>query len=344
MQKHAFALICWLVVGTAACDDGISSASRLQRLRLLAVQAEPPNPTVGQTTQLRPLVYIPPGESVTYEWSWCPVPTTSEEGYGCPVDQSRVDAIAAQAGIGEIPPLSLGTAESIAFTNPFPPALLAKLCAGDSATTDLFTGRADAGKSRLVYSCSVATLPVQVMLAIRGSTTTDTGVVSLRLPIDETTPGNHNPVMSGVSISSPEPSRLLDETGLASVPRNTKVKLLAGVDPSQAETYLDRQPGPNNDYVKNDAGQLVPVPVQERLTLSWFAEGGGFVDTTTSWSVQDLDSQGQAIPFEAVTLNTWTTPKIDDYAGVSSLVIVVARDSRGGVAWTQGVATLEDAP
>ena len=343
MQKHALVLISCLVVGSAACDNNISSASMLQRLRLLAIQAEPPNPALGQTTQLLPLVYVPPGESVTYEWSWCPVPTSSDDGYRCPVDQSAVDTIAAQSGIDGIPPLSLGTSESTSFANPFPPALLAKLCAGDSAATDLFTGQANAGDSQQVYSCSIATLPFQVMLTILGSTT-DTGVVSLRLPIDETTPGNSNPVINGISVSAPEPSRLLDETSVVSVPRNTKVKLLADLESSQAETYQDRQRGPNDEYIKDANGQPVLGPVQERLTLSWFTEGGGFVDESTSWSADDLDDQGHAIPFETATLNTWTTPTTADYAAASSLVIVVARDNRGGVAWTRGVATLENAP
>src|SRR5512138_1094172 len=102
------------------CDDEISSASRLRRVRLLAVQAEPPNPAFAQTTRLRPLVYLPPGESVTYEWSWCPVPTSSDDGYRCPVEQPALDQLAAQLGLTDIPPLFLGNTETIDFTNPFP--------------------------------------------------------------------------------------------------------------------------------------------------------------------------------------------------------------------------------
>jgi hypothetical protein len=344
MQKISFlVLLLASLVGTSACDDDISSASRLQRLRLLAVQAEPPNPAFGKTTRLRPLVYVPPGESVTYEWSWCPVPTSSDNGYLCPVDQTAVDDLAALTGLAEIPPLVLGTAESIELKNPFPPTLLASLCAGDSATTSLFLGEASAGKNSQVYTCAVATLPMQVMLTIRGSTT-DTGVVSLRLPIDETTAGNQNPLITGVGVISPEPARTLDQEGLVSVPRDSEVKLLAGVDLGQAESYLDKQLGPNDEYLKDDAGHYILGPAQERLTLSWFSEGGGFVDKTTSWSVQDLDSNGQVVPFTSAVENTWTTPKVNDYSTTSSVVVVVVRDSRGGVAWTRGIATLEDAP
>ena len=78
--------------------------------------------------------------------------------------------------------------------------------------------------------------------------------------------------------------------------------------------------------------------------MFWFSEGGGFVERSTSWGARDLDSDGQPLAFEAAIENDWTTPKVDDYAATSSLVLVVVRDSRGGVAWIHGTATLEVAP
>lgn len=323
---------------TAGCDDSISSSSRLRRLRLLAVQAEPANPAFGQSTVLRPLVYVPPGEGVSYEWSWCPVPTDANAGYPCPIDQAALDALAERAGLVGIPPLFLGTGEAVAFTNPFPAALLGALCAGDSATLALFTGAADGATATQVYDCSLATVHMQVMLTIRGSTT-DTGVVSLRLPIDDTTPPNRNPIITGVGVA--EPPQLLDALGTVVVPRDREVKLVAAVDPAEAETYLDRQLGPDDTYVTDERGQFVLGPTRERLTVFWFTQGGGFPERMTSWGPGDLDEHGQPVAFTAATENPWTTPTADDYALASSLVLAVVRDSRGGVAWTSGVATLE---
>jgi hypothetical protein len=57
-----------------------------------------------------------------------------------------------------------------------------------------------------------------------------------------------------------------------------------------------------------------------------------------------LDSHGQPVAFASAMENDWSTPKVEDYAAGSSLVLVVVRDSRGGVAWTQGIATLGDEP
>jgi hypothetical protein len=333
-------LLVLLVLPHLACDDGISSASRLRRLRLLAVQAEPPNPALGVTTILRPLVYVPPGESVSYAWSWCPVPTRSENGYLCPVEQAAVDATAAELGLTGVPPLDLGAAESIAFTNPFPPALLAKLCQGDSATVAAFVGGAGTDASP-VWNCATSTLRMQVMLTITGSTT-DTGVVSLRLPVDETTPGNTNPLMGGLAVTTPP--QLLDAMGSVTVPRDVEVDLLAGVDATQAETYLDRQLGPDDEYLKDDAGQFVLGPTQERLTLSWYAEGGGFSERTTAWGPSDVDGDGRPLPFVVAIENKWTTPKLADYAAASSELIVVVRDNRGGVGWTRARAGFEGTP
>jgi hypothetical protein len=147
-----------------------------------------------------------------------------------------------------------------------------------------------------------------------------------------------------VSVVSPEPVRVLNDTGLVTVPRDKKVKLRAAVDQAQAELYLDRQLGPDDEYLKDSTGQFVLGPTVERLTVFWFSEGGGFVERSTSWGARDLDSDGQPLAFEAAIENDWTTPKVDDYAATSSLVLVVVRDSRGGVAWTHGTATLEIAP
>lgn len=342
MAKPSIILILLCLAGLA-CESDISSASRLRRLRLLAVQAEPVSPLVGASTRLRPLVYVPAGEEVTYEWSWCPVPTSSDDGFACPLAQAGLDQIAADLGLVGVPPLNLGTSESVTFTNPFPPELLARLCAGDSVLTGLFIGAASSGMQSRVYSCAVATLPMQVMLTIRGSTT-DSGVISLRLPIDQSTSGNQNPVITGLALWGAERWQTLDEAGSVVVPRDAKVKLLAGVDPAQAERYTDWQIDQNNLYIKDDSGQPIVGPTEEQLFLSWFSEGGGFETRRTGWNARALDADGVAIPFQSAVENDWTTPGHEDFPNTESILLVVVRDNRGGVAWTRAVARLADAP
>jgi hypothetical protein len=182
------------------------------------------------------------------------------------------------------------------------------------------------------------------MLTIRGSIT-DTGVVSLRLPIDETTPGNANPIITGVSVVSPEPVRLLDDTGLVTVPRDKKVKLRAGIDQTQAELYLDRQLGPDDEYQKDSAGQFILGPTTERLTVFWFSEGGGFVDRTARAGAPKISTaMDSPSPSRPPSRTIGPPRRVADYAATTSLVLVVVQDSRGGVAWTHDTATLEAAP
>jgi hypothetical protein len=341
MTRLSFCLLLPLLAGVTACaDDDFPNEARLLRLRLLAIQAEPVNPTFGTTTRLRPLVYVPPGESVTYEWSWCPVPTNPNDGYICPIDQAAVDQIGAMTGLSGIPPLALGNGETVDFQNPFPPALLASLCAGDSATIGMLVGTDNTGQIPQLYDCTVATLAMQVKLTIRGSTT-DTGVVSLRLPIDENTPSNQNPIITGVTVTSIEPPTLLDQTGLVHVSRESEVKVRAELDSTQAETYLDKQPGQDGIYQKDSTGKFILAARTEALTLSWFAENSKFENRTTGWNATSLDENGQKLLFKVATENTWKISNSDDYPGSTALLLVVVRDNRGGVAWAQGMATLD---
>jgi hypothetical protein len=46
----------------------------------------------------------------------------------------------------------------------------------------------------------------------------------------------------------------------------------------------------------------------------------------------------------AARLDYWNTPKLEDYPADLARLIVVLRDSRGGVTWTSGVATLVTTP
>lgn len=342
-MTRPLALTILFCLASVACESDISSASRLRRLRLLAVQAEPVSPRYGTSTTLRPLVYVPVGEEVSYQWSWCPVPTSSDEGFACPLAQPDLDRLAADAGLVGVPPLDLGAAESVELTNPFPPELLARLCAGDSTATALFLGGTTAGKPKRVYSCAVATLPMQIMLTIRGSTT-DTGVISLRLPTDQTTLGNQNPIITGLNVLVPEPAQTLDEAGTVVVPRDTKVKLLAGVDPAQAETYVDWQIGPDNLYLKDGTGQLLLGPTSEQLYLNWYSQGGGFETRKTGWNARVLDADGEPVPFQSAIENDWTTPDREDFPDAPSTLLVVVRDNRGGVAWTRALARLAETP
>jgi hypothetical protein len=92
----------------------------------------------------------------------------------------------------------------------------------------------------------------------------------------------------------------------------------------------------------------------ERLSTIWYTEAGEFggkhgsngrrggylppynQTTTTPAEEQQLDNN---------TRRTYLAlPTHDDYPAPTAKVVVVVRDSRGGVAWASGVAHVEDRP
>jgi len=97
MRKTAL-LSSLLTVALVACDDDISKPQLLDKPRILAVRADPPQPTIGGTTTLSTLLYEPPREHLgagrclvpgptTSKWSWCPIGMVADSAtntFKCP--------------------------------------------------------------------------------------------------------------------------------------------------------------------------------------------------------------------------------------------------------------------
>jgi len=201
--------------------------------RILAVQAEPPQPSFGTSTTLRALYYEPSlkggtaacasaGSPPTYEWSWCPVPLNGN--YECPIDQTQFDQMYALIGAGTAPPLDLGINEKATFTNPFPAEILYALCRGDLRLT---SGSPDTSGSTgsSIFSCDLPAgeykngapqnthpigFPVTVMVKITpscrwprpsGFEQTLTATYNLHLPTNDSIPVNQNPVLTGIRVT-----------------------------------------------------------------------------------------------------------------------------------------------
>jgi hypothetical protein len=56
------------------CGSRFDPDYRLMKARVLALQADPPQPQLGTATTVRALLYLPDGETPSYHWSWCPAP------------------------------------------------------------------------------------------------------------------------------------------------------------------------------------------------------------------------------------------------------------------------------
>ena len=298
----------------SGCGDDFAPYSRLDRLRVLAIQAEPPTPLPAETALLSALTYAPGGEPVAYRWSWCPAPAPAGQSYVCPVDQATAAQVFApylDPALG-LPSLDLGSAATASFTNPFSEAGLASLCAAGIASPAYTQG----------FDCEGG-FPVTVVLDASTSAATLRAGFVLRLPATAPPELNHNPLPAAITLAG----QVLGDPPLPirALPGQT-IDLGLDIPPAAAEV----RPIP---AFEGDPGQRL-----ERLTASWFADGGrvdtartAFIDGETT-----LAETGQ---------NRWTAPDAADWpAGGTVQFAVVLRDDRGGAGWLLRHVLLEMGP
>ncbi|MDR7423224.1 MAG: hypothetical protein QN159_12265 [Armatimonadota bacterium] len=311
----------------AACAEDFAPYNRIESLRVLAIQAEPAIPAPGEIAVLTPLVHVPgPDGAVQYRWSWCPLPGPGSAGYPCLLDEATLRQQLAQAGLdpASLPAYDLGNDETARLAHGLPPALLAQLCAPAAPDTPPLI-RCDLG------------FPVQVRLQVRradGSEVVDS-VRTVHLQIDERTGPNANPTLRRIYLRTaargdqPEMVYELDDDPRSSRAFRLRSNLLViDTDERESESFLGPDP----------AGQATgPVMQRERLFASWFIETG-----STRREVSTL------IPGEstlrAFQENPWTPASARDFAPDTARVIVVLRDSRGGVSWKTARVGLAVAP
>jgi len=430
----------------AGCgDSNFNRPDLLTQPRILAIQAEPPQPPVGTSTTLRALLYQPPvtgdggacpdpSAAPTYTWSWCPWPTNANNDYACPIAQTDFDQLYPALGLGQAPSLNLGAGETASFTNPFPASLLYALCRGDiGLPLAASAGNPDGGNQSSLFQCDLPSgentstppaethpigFPVMIYLTVTppcpsllpAGFSPLAAVFVVHLPTNDALPGNLNPTMNGIFVTSPLPNGelpsydaspvpqdgtdvlddaiapddggvflpdgaagttgpagveagapspamvgwKLDDRGSVLIPRQQHVSIQLGISLDSSE--LMAEPGTLDDVFDSN-GNLLGTRHFERLDFAWFAEAGDFgnedqggrntgylPNIPDSPATPSVRAGADQVAFDAATSNVWTLPFSVDYPPSTSHIIVVVRDSRGGVAWTSGVATLQDRP
>ena len=310
LPSYALGGLATLALAGACNTSDFPEVTRLDRLRILAVRAEPVNPAEDTSTVLEPLVYTNSGQASTFAWSWCPILGFSADGFECPLAQADLDALATQLGLDEPPPpLELGTDPTQSWKNVFPAATLATICAQGVNGFDL---DCDGG------------FPVRFKVTISNDGTSVIATTVVRLPIDAA-PSNVNPSIAGIQAILDGQPVAIDESAAATIPRLEETELRAVVDPAQSESY----PALTVD------GK--PTTLKERLIVSWFSEQGDISTPITAF----IDGKTDLADALENTIQPLTTE--DDPADQARLILVL-RDNRGGVSWTTGVAKLGAQP
>lgn len=302
-----------LCAGLAGCGASFDPPTLLSKLRLLALQAEPVNPAAGDATTITPLVYSPSSatEALAWSWSWCPLLGQPNDGYLCPISYDDASALLAAAGVtAPVPAFDLGADPTASLTNPFPPEVLAALCA------DGFDGQP--------IDCTNG-FPVRVSVRVSQGAATQLGTTVVRLPVTGGAVSNANPVPGALSVDLASGTAALDDAGSVQVPRLQDDVLHVALDDGQAETY--QGPGPEG----------ATAPLRETLLVSWFAELGDFHDARTLF-IDGVESLADA------TADKWKPPAVREDPRPTARLIVVVRDDRGGVGWSSATASLEPTP
>jgi hypothetical protein len=310
-----------LVAGTAGCSEDFAPFTRLESLRILGVQSDPPTPATDETATLKALVYAPPGAAVrSYAWSWCPFPGPASDGYRCLVDEEMLAQLPGGTGV---PSFDLGTDATASFTNSIDPALLTAVCGG------MLPGQPE----RL--NCTNG-FPIQIALTIDNGVEEVKAVSTVRLrftptatldpPIYGLEAGNQIPTIDALTALLPGSSGDITDAAETTLPRNVGTTILATVDRAAVESY---------DSADDDGN---PATLTERLFLTWYVETGELDNNRTSF-VSD-----EQAPFADLQHNIWTPDLREDYRPSTSHLYVVIHDNRGGVSWRSGIVNLEPTP
>jgi len=278
--------------------------------RLLAVRAEPPTTEPDGTTTLDALVQVPADATVEYAWSWCPLRGGAAQDYNCLVSEPDLRALLAANGVDLAMGYDLGADATATLGYPAPAPALAALCGGMTGSLPPDVTPPDCTRG----------FPVSVGLTVRAGGAEIRSYKEVRLALDENTPRNHNPSVSGVGFGAKNAARAATTPVVDSDPPvlqpNTTYELWADVPESSAEPFVRTF----------DAETGVPQASLETLTLTWFVEAGETLSMRTSYIYQELT-------FDDLDRNQWKIPRVADLETDHSRLTLVIRDERGGVAW-----------
>jgi len=307
MKQTWMTALLMTALGLSACAEDFESFNTVSRLRVLAVQLDPPDVAPGEQAVATALVAGGTGD-VTYEWSWCPLTAGSVNGYECLVTQEEFATALAFAGTGaSLPAFDLGTDPQALFDYQMDGAALQALCA--------LALQQQAPAFVALPSCDdrfVATL----MLTVRDDEDEVTAVKELPLLFSADTGRNGNPSIGAVTF--------FNEAGIAleEITRSERVDVFADVPLTASESFI---PAATNE---------VPDPVETReiLFMTWFVTAGELAFTRTGY----IDGE---TAFEDIQDNSW---KVDD--GDEATLYLVLQDERGGVVWKQIDVQVEGRP
>jgi hypothetical protein len=264
------------LLAVAGCGNSFDPASFVDKLRLLAVKAEPPNVAFGQAATLTATAVAPGGAAPTITWDACllaPPPST-----GQPINE---DCVALPAGDPSLVPFGQGA--SVTATMP----MLSQSMVGLPDQTDG------------VY------LPVRVKLDSGGNTLVAFYLWRIFLPLPNAQP-NQNPSLTGIftvpsADAGADENTPLDEANPPVVHDGDEVALRALVTPESAESYT---------VFDGDPRTTPPRTVTETVSISWYTTAGELTENVTGDAKPDTTLKlDKHQPPSGSTIDLWVVAR-----------------------------------
>ena len=289
--------------------NGLSQSWELDRVRVLGVRAVPAEPQPGEQTVFESLVYLPDGiEMETMIWFAC----LPEDGtaFGCSTDLSALEDLDTSEDLTPEESFELFTEleeAGVIGIEPFwAPTWTPPLDALDGLTEEQQL-------EGLSATVNLSLIPTE------GSDELDLETAFKRVPVSRATHPNHNPEIIGIKVD-----------GIQYTP-GAEFEAAPGqvyeIDPVLSEDSIETY-----TFI-NSAGEC-----EERVEepyFNWYSE---------YWYYPGIDEINTDIPqpvpytLHPFTSIEWTAPTED----LEGIVLVVARDRRGGLAWAHINVSVND--
>lgn len=245
-----------LLLTLLACTTSeLSQSWQIDRLRVLAVAAEPAEPRPGDTVTFTSLVVSPEVEVAATIWFAC---LTGGDDFGCDVDPSLLEDLDPEALTSD--DLEALAAAGFIGAEPFlPPVWAVPTDALDGLTPD----QRREGLTALVNVTAVPDIP--------SPTEQDLELAYKRVPVSEAATPNHNPVITSIRVDGVE----IPPGTTASLDRGQPYTIAVTLSETSVESYT---------FVNADGVTETRV---EAPYFTWYARDGTFDRTFDLWPYAD---------------------------------------------------------
>ncbi|MCU1283367.1 MAG: hypothetical protein JWM53_6913 [bacterium] len=277
-----FVALVAVIVAVGGCRNSFDPASSVDKLRLLAVKADPPEVAPGAATTLHAIWANPGGSAPAIRWDACleaPPPAT---GRSVNPDCFGLD--------GGSPLEPLGQGETLATTMPM--------------VTPAMLGLPDATNGFYVW--------LRVQLDADGNTLL--GFYGLRVSLGALSPNppNQNPALTGIFTVPSADAGVADQTALdeaapPEVHANDKIDLRALLTPESSESYI---------VFDGDPRTTPPRTATETVGISWYTTAGTFDNDVTGVAKPDTTlTLDKHLPPSNTPIDLWAVAR-DERGGL----------------------------